>query len=354
MSNPDTQTSPGIGALPPAFSVMGGLIIDMVGSNGQRLIQQISASRLFKGWTPPGTNWLTVIADDLAGIDFPTLLGGGLGAANLRITLQDGDSGSPNPVYVAQFGSGNFYYLRSTPQPPDWDFDGGRNLFFGFLDVFGNPVNTGYMGETTTYRLNSSGVTIDTFTGFPGVFGETDDNAIYPGGFDSSGHPIVRLPDPYYMPPFAVTGWFRVPPASLFDFYQALLSGVLRVGIYDISPGDQFFDFTLGLAADVIDIPITTPPPDPPGPSVNYLELWVWRLLTQFSGLDDEVNFPPGYEKALRYALAAQLAIEYGRDSEIQEALAQDAEAAIEGLNASNDLAIEDPPEIPVQPEVNA
>ncbi|HXJ73558.1 MAG TPA: hypothetical protein VNM37_11915, partial [Candidatus Dormibacteraeota bacterium] len=175
MSNLDTQTSPGIGLLPPAFSVMGGLIIDMVGSNGQRLVQQISAARLFKGWTPAGTNRLTIIADDLAGIDFAGLLGGGLGAANLRITLYDGDSGSPNPVYVAQFGAGNFYYLRSTPQPGDFDFDGGQNLFFGFLDVFGTPVNCGYMGETTTYRLNSSDVTIDTFMGFPGVFGETDD-----------------------------------------------------------------------------------------------------------------------------------------------------------------------------------
>jgi hypothetical protein len=127
------------------------------------------------------------------------------------------------------------------------------------------------------------------------------------------------------------------------------------VGIYDISPGDQFFDFTLGLAADVIDIPITTPPPIPPGPSVNFLELWVWRLLTQFSSLNESVEFPPGYEKALRYALAAQLAIEYGRDSEVQEALANDAEAAIEGLNASNDLAIEDPPETPEgQTEVTA
>ena len=64
----------------------------------------------------------------------------------------------------------------------------------------------------------------------------------------------------------------------------------------------------------------------------------------------------PGYEKALRYALAAQLAIEYGRDPVTQEALANDAEAAIEGLNASNDLAIEDPPETPVEnpPEVTA
>jgi len=340
VSNADTQTSPGIGLLPPEFSAMGGLIIDLVGMNGQRMVQQISAARLFKGWTPPGSNWLTVIADDLAGIDFADTLGGGLGAANLRITLQDGDSGSPNPVYVAQFGAGNFYYLRSTPQPGDFDFDGGQNLFFGFLDVFGNPINCGYMGETTTYRLDGAGATVESFTGFPGVFGETDPNAIFPGGF------VVRVPDPHFMPPFAVTGWFRVPPDHLFDLYQALLSGVVQVGIYDISPGDQFFDFTLGLAEDVIDIPIIPPEPIPPVPGVNFLELWVWRLLTQFDSLDDPVEFPLGYEKALRYALAAQLAIEQGRDSVTQEALARAAEIAIEGLNASNDLAIEDPPEV--------
>jgi hypothetical protein len=175
--------------------------------------------------------------------------------------------------------------------------------------------------------------------GFPGVFGETDNNAIFPGG-------PPRPPSPAYMPPFAVTGWFRVPPASLFDFYQALLSGVVSVGIYDISPGDQFFDFTLGLAEDVIDIPIIIPPPEPPGPSVNYLDLWVWRLLTHFDGLNQEVLFPPGYEQVLRYALAAQLAIEEGRDPTFQQALATEAEAKLGGLNASNDLAIEDPPEV--------
>jgi hypothetical protein len=347
LSNIDTQTSPGIGMLPPAFSVMGGLIIDMVGVTGRRLTQQTAGSHLFKGWVPPSPNWLTIIADHLAGIDFPSILGNGLSAANFRITLYDGDSGSPNPVYVAQFGAGHFYYTRSTPQPPDFDFDGGQNLFFGFLDVFGNPVNCGFMGETTTYRLDNADATHDTFTGFPGVFGETDLYVI--------NH--VAAPDPYYLPAFAVTGWFRVPPAHLNDLYQALLSGVLQVGVYDISPGDQYFDFTLGLAEDVIDIPITPtePPPTPPGEPGNlYLDLWVWRLLTQFSALDETVDFPPGYEKALRYALAAQLAIEYGRDSEVQEALARDAELAIEGLNASNDLAIEDPPEMPVQPEVTA
>lgn len=341
MTNSDTQNSPGIGPLPDPFSVMGGIIIDLVGMNGQRMVQQIAASHLYKGWVPPGPNysfhWLTIYADPLAGIDFAGSLGGGLGAANLRVTLWDGDSGSPNPVYVAQFGAGHFYYTRSTPQPDDFDFDGGQNLFFGFLDVFGNPVNCGYMGETTTYRLDDSFATQDTFTGFPGVFGEEDLYVI--------NH--VAAPDPYYLPAFAVTGWFKVPPAHLNDLYQALLSGVLQIGVFDISPGDQYYDFTRGLAEDVIDIPIAPPILPPPVPGVNFLDLWVWRLLTQFSSLTDSVDFPPGYEKALRYALAAQLAIEYGRDPAVQEALANDAEAAIEGLNASNDLAIEDPPEIP-------
>lgn len=332
MPNTDTQTSPGIGPLPPEFSIMGGIILDMVGTSGKRLTQQIAPSRLWKGWWT-GPPWVTVIADDVTGIDFAGHLGGGLAKANLRLTLWDGDSGSPNPVYVAQFGAGHFYYTRSTPQPPDFDFDGGQNLFFGFLDVFGTPVNCGYMGETTTFRLNDAGATQDVFTGFPGVFGEEDLYVV--------NH--IAAPDPYYLPAFAVTGWFKVPPAHLNDLYQALLSGIVQIGIYDISPGDQYYDFTRGLGEDVVDIPISPdPPPAPSG--IYWLDLWVWRLLTQFAGLDEDVNFPPGYEKALRYALAAQLAVEYGRDSAVQEALANDAEMAIAGLNRSNDLGIEDPP----------
>ena len=137
MSNPNTQVSPGIGALGAQFSALGGVIIDVVGANGQRLTAQIPAGSMFKGW--PGLGWQPVGNTTFDGATIAAALGGGIVKANLRVTLVDGDCGSPNPVYVAMFGAGYFPYYRGTPQPADWDFDGGQNLYFGFQDVRPGP-----------------------------------------------------------------------------------------------------------------------------------------------------------------------------------------------------------------------
>ena len=45
---------------------------------------------------------------------------------------------------------------------------------------------------------------------------------------------------------------------------------------------------------------------------VNSVELFTWKQLTGFPNLDADISLPPGYEKALRYALAMELAPEYG------------------------------------------
>lgn len=44
----------------------------------------------------------------------------------------------------------------------------------------------------------------------------------------------------------------------------------------------------------------------------NALVLWSWKPLTNFSSPDDLVIFPPGYERAIRYNLALELAPEFG------------------------------------------
>ena len=160
MSNLDTQTSPGIGLLAPAFSVMGGLIIDMVGSNGQRLTQQISASRLFKGWTPTGVNWLTIIADDLAGIDFAGLLGEGSGPPTCasRCTTE-------TPARRIRSTSRNsapgISHTSAAPRSPETSTSTADAIYSSaFWTSSATRSIAGYMGESTTYRLNSSGVTI--------------------------------------------------------------------------------------------------------------------------------------------------------------------------------------------------
>jgi hypothetical protein len=50
-----------------------------------------------------------------------------------------------------------------------------------------------------------------------------------------------------------------VPAANLPDLYQVLLTGNLKLGILDRSPGDQYYDFTMGLAGDVLDVPLFPP-----------------------------------------------------------------------------------------------
>ncbi len=343
MSNIDTQTSPGIGLLPSKFSVLGGCIIDVLGVSGKRVTAQISAGRLYKGWVPASPNWLQVGSITFDGAAMVAALGASIVAANIRITLYDGDSGSPNPVYTAMFGSGNFPYLRSTSQPGNYDFDGGNNLYFGFEDVAANPISCGYMGASTTYRLNAAGVTHESFTGWPGCFALTD----------ITNFPTTPRPAQYMTPVQAgqapgvwpVTGWFQVPGPNLDDLYAALSTGVIRFGLYDVSPGDQYLDFTQGLASDVIEIPFNTVPPTIP-PQYAWLDLWVWRELTKFTDVNQSLNFAPGYEKALLYALACEFFPEYPaaeKKYDFGELLAdaKDALNDLEILNASDAVAME-------------
>jgi len=265
VQNTDTQTSPGIGELPSQFAPLGGCIIDVVGLNDVRLTTQKAASQMFKGWVgslgpaqsvpDPTRTWLVVAQNAFDASSLATLLGGGIQKANIRITLYDGDSGSPNPVYVAMFGAGSFPYIRWTTQPGDYDFDGGHNLWLGFEDVNANPLPCGYMGECTTYRLGPGPDydTIDTFTGFPGAFALTDP------AFSSTPKPSEYMTpvqvgaDPGIWP---VTGWFSVPDIYLAALYNEMLTGLLKIGVHDISAGDQYYDFTIGLPEDPPNIPI--------------------------------------------------------------------------------------------------
>jgi hypothetical protein len=265
IANTDTQTSPNIGLLPDGvgFSPLGGCIVDVLGKNGARLTAQRSAGSMFIGWTgPDGPNqsapyppnaWLVIATFAFDPSRIAEILGGGIAKANIRLTVYDGDSGSPNPVYVSMFGSGNFPYARWSSQPPDYDFDGGQNLYAGFQNSTGDPVNCGFMGERTSYRLDGAFTTINTFQGFPGVFALTDAN-------QTGSHP----PPPAYMPPFPTTGWFSVPLNQLRAFYDVMLTGVLKIGVHDETPGDQYYDFRQGLAEDVLNIPFVEPTPPPP------------------------------------------------------------------------------------------
>lgn len=68
--------------------------------------------------------------------------------------------------------------------------------------------------------------------------------------------------------------------------------------------------------------------------AANTVSIQYAAQLDGFDSLDDEVSFPPGYSKALRYGLAAELANEYGRPlDQGVVAAGVGAKAAIKGTN---------------------
>ncbi len=73
-----------------------------------------------------------------------------------------------------------------------------------------------------------------------------------------------------------------------------------------------------------------------PVPDKNYsLYLDSWKPFTKFQNLTDNVNFPPGYERALKYNLAVELAPEYGKPLPPEiVAVAQESLKDIQSVNA--------------------
>lgn len=71
-----------------------------------------------------------------------------------------------------------------------------------------------------------------------------------------------------------------------------------------------------------------------PSPSAGTLELYNYVELTALATLATSVAFPPGYDRALRYGLAVDLAPEFGRPlDQGLIGLANDAKMSIQGLN---------------------
>ena len=85
--------------------------------------------------------------------------------------------------------------------------------------------------------------------------------------------------------------------------------------------------------------------------STTTLELVMWLDLPTFA-LDDDVDLPPAYLKAIRYNLAVDLAPEYEREpSPLVITEAQKSLGAVSGLNIANFAAQEDPPPPPAPPQ---
>jgi hypothetical protein len=207
-----TTTSPAGGALPSGVTAVGGIVADLIGTNGNRVVSQLSASSLFRGFSHTGTpagnrgNPLTIGVQSGFGAATIAALGGGLQRAAFRITLYDGDTGEN-------------------------EFDFNDNFF----QV--NGVEVGSFSNVTTVETNSTGAVLNGGATFEGFLDET-----------------------------LSTGFFFVESGSLLgNIFSSLQStGELRFLLRDVDPTDNEYDFTRGLAGSVIDVgqgPIVTPPP---------------------------------------------------------------------------------------------
>ena len=72
--------------------------------------------------------------------------------------------------------------------------------------------------------------------------------------------------------------------------------------------------------------------------------LWLWQPLLTFQSLDAEVSFPKGYERAVRFNLAVELAPEYGRiPPETVKSTAIDTKTTLAAINATTQFMRMDP-----------
>ena len=207
----ETITSPNGGVLPAGVTEVGGLVVDLIGSNGSRVVAQLAASQMYRGFSDFSENPVPGVATGnpllfgtQTGFDasIVSALGGGLLSASFRITLYDGDTASGN-------------------------FDDGDNTFLV------NGISIGNWSDVTTYRTSADGLTlISTSTGF--------------------GDSILA------------TGFFSLSDAAkLADLFTSLSSGSLAYTLDDVDPTDNFYDFTQGVDGGLINTgkpPVVTPP----------------------------------------------------------------------------------------------
>jgi len=197
------MTSPTTGgALPDGVTAVGGIVLDLVGLNGVRVVVQISADALFSGVFSPADGDPSLIGV-LGGLSPQVLaqLGGGLSQMAVRLTVEDADTSVG-------------------------DIDFGVN----FLTV--NGIQVGSFSTQATHSTTSAGVLLGTATGF-------QNSAIS-------------------------TGWFLVTDSGvLAQVFASMLSGnQASIGLYDRDPYDQGYDFTQGIRGSHFEITTPNQAPD--------------------------------------------------------------------------------------------
>jgi len=203
-ATPFTTTSPTGGALPAGVTEVGGIVLDLTGASGARVVSQLAASTLFSGFNAANT---LIGTHGGFNVSVTGALGGGLLGASVRITLFDGDTA-----------------------PGDFDFND--------LTLKLNGVNFGNFSSVTTQNTNNTGTAAG-----PGGLGTGFRDGILDTGFFSS-----------------------VNPTDLGNLFNTITATEeVDFGVVDADGGgDNNLDFTLGVDGGLINVgqgPIVTPPP---------------------------------------------------------------------------------------------
>ena len=188
-ATPLTENSPTGGALPPGVSVVGGIVADLTGLNGVRVVSQLAAAGLFQG-SPSAANQFVLIGTQ-TGFN-ASLFGGGLSSASFRVSLFDGDTAAG-------------------------DFDVNDNSFVV------DGINLGNSSLVATHVTSDTGTFVASTFGFP-------DDQLATGWFTVGAGNLGSL--------FGQLGdgsltfrWFDNDPGDQFyDFSAGISSSLINVG----------------------------------------------------------------------------------------------------------------------------
>jgi hypothetical protein len=190
-----TKTSPTAGgSLGSGFSEVGGIVLDLIGTNDARVSSQLSASSLFKGYA--SSNPLTVGVQTGFNSSVLSTLGGGIKEVAVRLSLYDGDT-----------AAGDFDFNKNTLLLNGLTFGNWSSINAENTDSLGNVASAGFSGD----------------------------------GFRND---------------ILDTGWFYNNNTSLLtSFYNSLVSqGQVSYEIDDLTPGDNEYDFTQGINGNQINV----------------------------------------------------------------------------------------------------
>lgn len=210
ISTVSTTTSPVGGNLPTSTPTVGGIVLDLIGSNGQRVIAYLGAATLYQDVSPAiRSQTPEIVIGTQEGLTSTLLagLGGGISQAAIRITLFDGDTSGPK-------------------------ISASENQDFNQNTLLLNDINFGNWSTVETATTDSVGNKISTNTSNIGFFNNELD-----------------------------TGWFSTNDSTILSgFYTSLVNtGKVVYKLLDSVPGDNYRSFQQGLDASTIDNSSSTP-----------------------------------------------------------------------------------------------